>query len=135
VSVFVDTSALLSVIDGDEINHVPAKMEWDELTQRYEDIVCTNYVLVETVVIAQNRLGLHAVRALEERVIPVLHVIWIGVDDHRLAMKALLLANRRRLSLVDCASFDVMRRLGIRTVFAFDQHFAEQGFECVPHAA
>ncbi|MEI6809693.1 MAG: hypothetical protein WCN95_13310, partial [bacterium] len=29
---------------------------------------------------------------------------------------------------VDCVSFEVMRRLGLRNVFAFDNHFAEQGF-------
>ena len=39
---------------------------------------------------------------------------------------------RRQLSLVDCASFDIMRRLGLRDVFAFDPHFAEQGFRCLP---
>ncbi len=47
-------------------------------------------------------------------------------------MATLLIAARRQLSLVDCASFDAMRRLGITTVFTFDKHFAEQGFAQVP---
>ena len=38
-------------------------------------------------------------------------------------------AGRRDLSLVDCASFEVMRRSGIRTAFAFDPHFGEFGYE------
>jgi uncharacterized protein len=42
-----------------------------------------------------------------------------------------LAAARRNLSLVDCVSFELMRRLGIRRVFCFDPHFAEQGFELV----
>lgn len=29
---------------------------------------------------------------------------------------------------VDCISFETARRLGINNVFAFDQHFVEQGF-------
>jgi hypothetical protein len=29
---------------------------------------------------------------------------------------------------VDCASFAVMRKLGIADVFAYDKHFSEQGF-------
>ncbi|MDP2857839.1 MAG: VapC toxin family PIN domain ribonuclease, partial [Bacillota bacterium] len=45
---------------------------------------------------------------------------------------ALLTAGRRNLSLVDCVSFDVMRRLGMEKAFAFDAHFAEQGFQCMP---
>jgi predicted nucleic acid-binding protein len=33
---------------------------------------------------------------------------------------------------VDCVSFEVMRRLGIRRAFTLDEHFREQGFEVVP---
>lgn len=29
-------------------------------------------------------------------------------------------------------SFEIMRRLRLRRAFAFDRHFAEQGFELVP---
>ena len=47
----------------------------------------------------------------------------------------LLDAGRRKLSLVDCLSFAVMREMGIREVFVFDQHFAEQGFRCHPETA
>ena len=43
-------------------------------------------------------------------------------------------AGRRALSLVDCVSFATMHDLGIHDVFAFDEHFAEQGFACLPRA-
>ena len=45
------------------------------------------------------------------------------------------LAGRRGLSLVDCVSFAVMARAGLRQAFAFDDHFAERGFSCLPAAA
>ena len=45
---------------------------------------------------------------------------------------ALLTANRRQLSLVDCISFEMMRRLEIKTAFTHDRDFAERGFECLP---
>jgi predicted nucleic acid-binding protein len=35
------------------------------------------------------------------------------------------------LSLTDCVSFAVIRRLGLRKVFCFDRHFQEQGIEIV----
>lgn len=44
----------------------------------------------------------------------------------------MLAANRRNLSLVDCVSFEVMRDLGVKDVFAFDPHFREHGFTCIP---
>ena len=51
---------------------------------------------------------------------------------HRAAVAAVLASARRNLSLVDCASFEVMRRRGLRTAFTLDRHFAEQGFAVVP---
>jgi predicted nucleic acid-binding protein len=45
-----------------------------------------------------------------------------------LAVAGLLAAGRRQLSLVDCASFAVLRAEGQREAFAFDRHFQEEGF-------
>ena len=47
-------------------------------------------------------------------------------EDHD---KALLTADRRHLSIVDCTSFEIMRKQGIEKVFCFDKHFKEQGFD------
>ena len=44
----------------------------------------------------------------------------------------LLIANRRRLSLVDRTNFETMRRLGLTCVFVSDPRFAEQGFQVSP---
>ena len=43
-------------------------------------------------------------------------------------MAALPAAGRRHLSLVNCASFEVIRRANVTTAFAYDQHFGDQGF-------
>jgi predicted nucleic acid-binding protein len=73
-----------------------------------------------------------AAKDLLEEIVPLLSVVWVDEATHQLAITALLAANRRDLSLVDCVSFDVMRRLRIERAFALDQHFADRGFECVP---
>jgi predicted nucleic acid-binding protein len=44
----------------------------------------------------------------------------------------MLAAGRKRISLVDWASFGLMRRLRIDTAFTFDRDFAGQGFELIP---
>jgi predicted nucleic acid-binding protein len=64
-------------------------------------------------------------------VLPVIETYWITEDDHRGAMDAVIVADRRSLSLVDCSSFVVMRRLALRSVFAFDPDFEQQGFDSV----
>jgi len=47
-------------------------------------------------------------------------------------MGALLTAAARDLSLVDCVSFAIMRERNLDTAFAFDRHFTQQGFTCIP---
>ena len=129
--IFIDTSALYALLDGDDNNHAKAKKAWGEIIQPENTVVTSNYVLVETFALVQTRLGLEAVRGLQEDLVPILHVEFVTFAIHRLGVAALLSASRRGLSLVDCVSFEVMRDLGIKTAFTFDAHFREQGFEIV----
>jgi len=64
-----------------------------------------------------------------EDVYSILKIFWVDAPVHESAVDAVLSANRRELSLVDCVSFLVMRKRGLKKVFTFDRHFAEQGFE------
>jgi predicted nucleic acid-binding protein len=132
LSVFVDTSALYAVMDRDDRFHSRAAATWKELVRRAEPLVTSNYVLVETFALVQRRLGMEAVRTFSDHLQPMLTITWVGEDDDRTAMSALAAADRRALSLVDCVSFHVMRNARIRTAFAFDPHFTEQGFQSVP---
>jgi predicted nucleic acid-binding protein len=95
-------------------------------------LICNNYVLVETIAVLQNRLGMDAMMVFQNDVRPILTILWVDENLHQRAVSALLAAQRRRLSLVDCASFESMRQAGIRQAFAFDVDFEEQGFEVLP---
>jgi predicted nucleic acid-binding protein len=134
VRVFVDTSALLAVLDADDRGHSTVARAWKALLGDMNELVTSSYVLVETFALVQSRLGVDATRALDQDLLPALGVIWLDDEVHRAAVSALLTAGRRQLSLVDCASFEAMRRHGITTAFTLDSHFAEQGFEVVPVA-
>jgi predicted nucleic acid-binding protein len=128
VSVFVDTSALLAVLDADEDRHRDAARLWQGLVTADAPLLVTNYVVVETFAVVARRLGLDAVRTLANALLPLLEIEWVTAEVHTAAVAALLVANRRGLSLVDCVSFETMRRRGLSRAFAFDQHFEEQGF-------
>ncbi len=95
-------------------------------------LLTSNYVVVETLAVLQRRYGMTAVRALYDELLPVVYVVWIDAPLHTQAVEQFLIANRYQLSLVDCTSFTLMRALGLRHVFTFDAHFAEQGFTCYP---
>jgi uncharacterized protein len=128
MSIFVDTSAFYAVLDADDQNHPVAAEAWMRLISAGEGLICSNYILLETLALLQHRLGLEAVRIFQQDALPVLHVLWVEMGVHQAAMAALLTSGRRDLSLVDCVSFELMRRHGLSVALAFDRHFAEQGF-------
>jgi len=132
MTVFVDTSALLAVLDAGDLKHPAAKAAWEELLGGEADMVTHNYILVGTSALVFRRLGLEALRVLETDIVPILRVVWVTPEVHEAAVGAHLLTARRALSLVDCVSFEVMRRAGLRSAFAFDPHFSEFGYEPLP---
>jgi predicted nucleic acid-binding protein len=129
---FVDTSALIALLDGNEAKHIACARSWRKLLADDEVLVTSSYVLVETYALAQRRLGIDAVRTLTTDYVPLLAVDWIDETVHGAALASLLTANRRELSLVDCASFEIMRRRDISKAFALDADFAKQGFSVAP---
>ena len=129
MTTFVDTSAFLAVLNAEDHMHQEARGEWERLLESDTTLRTTNYVLVETSALLQSRIGVDGLRLFAADVVPVLDIIWVDAGMHLSAYHSLLVAARRELSLVDCVSFEAMRRLGIDTVFCFDAHFAQQGFQ------
>lgn len=126
---FLDTSAILAVLDADDLHHPAADAIWRSLLAADEPLLSTNYVLVETFALVQRRLGMDAVRAIQREIVPLLEVHWLDTELHQAAIARFLTASRRGPSLVDCSSFEVMRRHQVQRAFAFDTHFSQQGFD------
>ena len=132
MNIFIDTSAFLAILDADDVHHLSAKEEWEKRVSSESNLICHNYILVETFALVQHRFGIEAVRVFEEDILPIVNVEWIGETAHKSGVSTLLAASKRRLSLVDCVSFETMRNLGIKIAFTFNSHFHEQGFRCIP---
>jgi uncharacterized protein len=135
LTTFLDTSAILALFDADDPRHPAVDSAWKELILSDEPLVSSNYILVETLALVQRRLGMAAVQAVHRDIIPLLEIEWLDEEIHEKAMAAFLQASRRRLSFVDCSSFEVMRKRGIARAFAVDGHFQEHGFEQIPAEA
>ena len=132
MSIFVDTSSLIAFLDADQPRHAEVIDTWDRAIADEKALFTSNYVLVESFALVQRRLVLEALRALADVLVPMLRVLWIDEELHAAAVASLFTAGRRKLSLVDCTSFELMRRHGLAEALALDDDFARQGFRRLP---
>ncbi len=132
MNVFVDTSAFLAVLNKDDLNNESASATLINLVESGEELLCTNYILVEAYALIQNRMGMDAINDFQKDILPSLNITWIDKEEHKGIVTTFISSNRRQLSFVDCSSFEIMKQLGIKTVFTFDKHFREQGFDVIP---
>jgi uncharacterized protein len=130
--IFIDTSALYALMDADDRKHERARDAWAQWLDQPVQFLTSNYVLLESLALIQHRLGIQAARQFDEELMPVLRVHWIDAELHTTALKMVLAVGQRDLSLVDCTNIELMRRLGHRTIFAFDRHYTEQGLIQLP---
>jgi predicted nucleic acid-binding protein len=128
--IFVDTSALLALGDTADPGHAHAAHTLPRLLDARERLLTTSYVELEACALVQRRLGMDAVRDLYAH-LDVCDIHRIDAGEHASALAMLFDQDRRKLSLVDCASITFMRRRNITHAFAFDKHFTGFGFTLV----
>ena len=131
MKIFVDTSGLFASLVKNDIMHAKAGPTMEKLLEEGAEIHVTSYVLLETMALLQARVGLEAASQFEHVLRPLLLVHWVDESLHEKAFKRLELRGTRGVSLVDCTSFVTMEDAGIRSVFAYDEHFTEEGFHLV----
>ena len=127
--VFVDTSAILALPVADDPNHAAASRAFTRARKNDVEFVTTSYVLVETYALLGRRLGQLAAQRFRKELAPLFSVRWVDETLHDEGLDLLEDDERRNLSLVDAVSFAAARERGLGTVFAFDRHFVEAGFQ------
>ncbi len=130
-TVFVDTSAFYALMDSSDKHHAEAAALWTSLIKENSRLLTTNYVVLETMALLQNRLGFDAASLWYGDVLSVVEVLWANEYLHRLSFELWLSLGKRKLSLVDCVSFVAMRQRRSDRAFCFDRHFADEGFGIV----
>ncbi len=129
---FIDTSALYAIMDAGDDFHDRAKDYFSEIVEKDIILNSSNYIIVETIALVQNRLGISAARLFINNILPVINLCYIDKSIHDIAINNLLSLPDSKISLVDFTSFKIMRDLEIDSVFTFDRHFKKQGFEILP---
>lgn len=130
--VFVDTSAVIALVVEDQALHDDALATWERLVAASRvgggNLVTHHAVVVESLGLLHKRHGMPCVRRFLDRVLPRLRVVRISAELHDRGVAALRAADRRRVSIVDWISFEVMRSEEIRRAFAYDADFWRQQF-------
>lgn len=126
--VFLDTSALFAVLVRNDCMHARARGTFEKLVGQGAELATTSYVVLEVVALLQARVGLDAARLFHHEFLPLVRVAWVDETLHERAFRRLEMRGRRDLSLVDCLSFVWMEDEGLTQVFAYDRHFADEGF-------
>ena len=129
--IFLDTSAIYALADTGDPYHERSLALFASAIETDQAILVHNYVVIESVALLQNRLGMtSALRFLRD--VDNFHVHWITSDDHQWAVALLEKRARRELSLVDCVSFVVMGRYVVDQALALDRDFEQEGFRLYP---
>ena len=132
MSIYIDSSAFLAVIDASDKFHPSAVSVWQELLDQQERLVISSYTLIETIAVLHSRLGTIVVTRFLSDLLPAVEVVWADVSDHKAAVLAMLVRpGKSGPSIVDCMSFHVIRQRQIGDVFTYDKHFQGHGFNVI----
>jgi predicted nucleic acid-binding protein len=132
VTVFVDTSAFLAILDADDARHGSAADAWTRIVESEDSILTSNYVVLECIALLHSRFGTTAARRFVEDMTPAVEIAWVDRAVHDAAVAAALAGpGKGGPSLVDCVSFELIRRLGVEKVLAYDRHFRSRGYDSV----
>lgn len=130
--VYVDTSALLPLLDRSDRDHSAVTGALHELASSGATLATCSYTLVESGALVKRRLGPDAFKRLGETVAEAIDVVWVDEELHARAWASAVKRGRSGPSLVDCISFLIMRDQGIETALALDDHFRAEGFHLLP---
>jgi len=129
--VFVDTSGWASFFTDNDPYHTKALRLMKQWQQRNRHIVTTNYVLTELIALfTRDRVPRTIALGYIETIQSSDWVEIVHIDDSLDKKAWELLADRsdKQWSLVDAASFVVMKDRGITEALATDKHFEQANF-------
>jgi predicted nucleic acid-binding protein len=130
VTLFVDTSGIIALLDRDDPNHDGVRAAF--ALGRDEPLATHAYVVVETLAVVRRRFGPAAAATVLDEILPAIEVTPVDADLHAAALDAYRAAVESGVSMVDRTSFAFMRRAGLARAIAIDADFRTAGFTTLP---
>jgi uncharacterized protein len=126
--VFLDTVGIIASIDDTDQWHQAADVVYRQLLRSKRKLLTTSVVMLECGNAASRRIYrkdiVQLTRSLEATgllIEPTGKEFWDAWDEYEEF-------SQHGPSIIDCISFQVMRRRGLTDVFSSDRHFATAGF-------
>lgn len=131
LSVFVDTGGWYAAMVKKDHAHEAAKQF---LINNKLPLITSDYVMDETVTLLQSRVGhQYAVTFLDalqnSQQIQLYYLTPVQIEKTIALFRS---RSDKNWSFTDCSSFILMQELQIQTVFGFDEHFQQAGFQTQP---
>ena len=119
---FVDSSAIVALVDANDASHDAATAAYTDLLDQGYRLFTTNHVVGETVDLLTVGLGPDIGRRwLRDHRLPVYHAD--EHDEHRARTLVISSRSERGLSFIDAISMVVMERFSVADAFAVDPTF------------
>jgi predicted nucleic acid-binding protein len=129
--VWVDTSFLYALFAKSDANHVSANKTWNWYINDHKQFVTLNLIIAELGTLLLYRFG-HKTALERIAMVQDSTVLRTVYSDSLIEFGVLQWwhkFNDQQFSYVDCASFECMRRLGIKKAMTFDRDYQIAGFE------
>ena len=128
--IFVDTSFFIALLDPQDKNHSRAAEAFEAFHgQRLSDLLLTtNNVVLETITVARYEVG-HGLAVRAGQMLygeKLARVHRTSAEEEAAGFAYLQKYDDKEYSAVDCLSFAVMEKLGIREALAFDSDFGHR---------
>jgi predicted nucleic acid-binding protein len=131
--IFADTSGLLAVLDRSDTFH-PFAAQWFKDHISSSGLHTTDFVLDEVLTRISSLRGPELALRLAGSFLddPRVTVVFVDKALFQAGLREMRRYGDQRLSFTDCISFAVMRTLGSKEAFSFDEDFTRCGFHRVP---
>jgi predicted nucleic acid-binding protein len=127
--IFVDTSFLFALISAKDEHHERVLDVFRSFQGKHlrDEIITTNHVVAETITLSR-KLGHAPAASIGERLFgeKLARIHWATPDEELAAFAYFKRHDDQLYSFVDCLSFVVMEKLGIREALAIDSDFTHR---------
>lgn len=132
-SVFVDTSAIVALLDRADPRHAEVSQTFGESIDT--DLVTHGYVVAETLAVVRQRFGVDGATTVIDDLLPLIRLAPVDADVFGVALEAYRRSLPSGTSFVDRLTLAVMARDSIELLFAVDGDFDDAGVRLLPAPA